>query len=75
MPDGILIAFDRMRTIKEIDRENQVAVVEPGVTLEDLDGALAPLGLVYPVSPGEPARRSAATSPPTPAACAPCATA
>jgi glycolate oxidase len=52
-PDGILIAFDRMRTIKEVDRENQVAVVEPGVTLEDLDGALAPLGLVYPVAPGE----------------------
>jgi glycolate oxidase len=51
--DGIVIAFDRMRAIKEVDRENQVAVVEPGVTLEDLDRALAPLGLVYPVSPGE----------------------
>jgi glycolate oxidase len=51
--DGIVMAFDRMRTIKEIDRENQVAVVEPGVTLEDLDRALAPLGLVYPISPGE----------------------
>jgi glycolate oxidase len=51
--DGILIAFDRMRAIKEIDTENQVAVVEPGVTLEDLDRALAPLGLIYPVSPGE----------------------
>jgi len=53
VPDGILIAFDRMRAIKEIDRENQVAVVEPGVTLEELDRALAPWGLVYPVSPGE----------------------
>ena len=53
LPDGILIAFDRMRAIKEIDRENQVAVVEPGVTLGELDNALAPLGLVYPVSPGE----------------------
>jgi glycolate oxidase len=53
VPDGILIAFDRMRAIKEIDRENQVAVVEPGVTLEELDDALAPWGLVYPVSPGE----------------------
>jgi glycolate oxidase len=52
--DGILIAFDRMRAIKEIDTENQVAVVEPGVTLEQLDQALAPLGLIYPVSPGEP---------------------
>jgi glycolate oxidase len=52
--DGILIAFDRMQAIKEIDLENQVAVVEPGVTLEQLDRALAPLGLIYPVSPGEP---------------------
>jgi glycolate oxidase len=51
--DGILIAFDRMRAIKEIDPENQVAVVEPGVTLEELDKALAPWGLAYPVSPGE----------------------
>jgi glycolate oxidase len=28
-------------------------VVEPGVTLEELDRALTPLGLIYPVSPGE----------------------
>jgi glycolate oxidase len=28
-------------------------VVEPGVTLEQLNGELAPLGLIYPVSPGE----------------------
>jgi glycolate oxidase len=53
VPDGILIAFDRMHAIKEIDLENQVAVVEPGVTLEELDRALAPLGLIYPVQPGE----------------------
>jgi len=51
--DGILVAFDRMNHIREIDVENQVAVVEPGVTLEQLNGALAPLGLTYPVSPGE----------------------
>ncbi|HXY28123.1 MAG TPA: FAD-linked oxidase C-terminal domain-containing protein, partial [Acidimicrobiales bacterium] len=30
-----------------------VAVVEPGVTLEQLNAELAPLGLIYPVSPGE----------------------
>ena len=53
VPDGILLAFDRMRRILEIDIENQVAVVEPGVTLEQLNGELAPLGLIYPVSPGE----------------------
>jgi glycolate oxidase len=51
--DGILLAFDRMKRIVEIDTENQVAVVEPGVTLEQLNGELAPLGLIYPVSPGE----------------------
>ena len=51
--DGILVAFDRMQRIREIDTENQVAVVEPGVTLEQLNAELAPLGLIYPVSPGE----------------------
>ncbi len=53
VPDGILLAFDRMKAIREIDVENQVAVVEPGVTLEQLNTALAPLNLIYPVSPGE----------------------
>ncbi len=51
--DGILLAFDRMKQIREIDTENQVAVVEPGVTLEQLNGELAGFGLIYPVSPGE----------------------
>jgi len=53
LSDGIVLAFDRMRAILEIDTENQVAIVEPGVTLDELDRALAPLGLIYPVSPGE----------------------
>jgi glycolate oxidase len=52
-PDGIVIAFDRMRSILEIDQENHVAVVQPGVTLHELDEALRPLGLIYPVQPGE----------------------
>jgi len=50
---GIVVSFDRMDAICEIDEANQVAVVEPGVTLVQLDAALAPLGLVYPVFPGE----------------------
>ena len=52
-PEGILIAFDRMDAIVEIDRENFTATVQPGVQLDELDAALAPLGLVYPVYPGE----------------------
>ncbi len=50
---GIVVSFERMASILELDVANQVAVVEPGVTLAELDAALAPLGLVYPVFPGE----------------------
>jgi glycolate oxidase len=52
-PDGIVVGFERMNRIVEIDTENFMAVVEPGVRLVDLDAALAPHGLVYPVFPGE----------------------
>jgi glycolate oxidase len=51
--DGIVCSLERMNEILEIDLDNHVAVVQPGVTLEQLDAALAPLGLVYPVAPGE----------------------
>ncbi len=51
--DGVLIAFDRMAEILEIDLENHVAVVQPGVTLAQLDEATAAHGLIYPVQPGE----------------------
>jgi glycolate oxidase len=52
-PDGIVLALERMNAIVEIDTENYVAVVQPGVSLDQLDAALAPMGLVYPVCPGE----------------------
>jgi glycolate oxidase len=51
--DGLVVAFDRMNQILEIDTANNLVVVQPGVTLAQLDEALAPLGLVYPVFPGE----------------------
>ncbi len=50
---GIVVSFSRMAQIVEIDLDNHVAVVQPGVTLQQLDEALAPHGLVYPVFPGE----------------------
>ena len=50
---GILISFERMNRIVEIDLSNHVAVVQPGVTLDELDKATAEHGLVYPVYPGE----------------------
>jgi len=51
--DGIVLALERMNAIVEIDTENYVAVVQPGVSLDQLDAELAPMGLVYPVCPGE----------------------
>ena len=51
--EGILLSTDAMADIIEIDTDNSMAVVGPGVRLDQLDEALAPLGLVYPVFPGE----------------------
>jgi glycolate oxidase len=51
--DGIVVSLERMNRIVEVDTENHVAVVEPGVSLDQLDTELAPMGLVYPVAPGE----------------------
>jgi len=50
---GVLITFERMRRILEIDTDNHVAVVQPGVTLLELDEATRPHGLTYPILPGE----------------------
>ena len=52
-PDGIVISFARMNRILEVDEQNHVAVVQPGVTLQQLDEELSGRGLVYPVHPGE----------------------
>lgn len=51
--DGIVVSFERMNRIVEIDADNHLCVVQPGVQLDQLDAALAPLGLAYAVYPGE----------------------
>ena len=50
---GAVVSFERMSQVLEIDTANHVAVVQPGVSLAQLDAATAPVGLVYPVFPGE----------------------
>jgi glycolate oxidase len=50
---GIVVSFERMNMILELDLDNHVAVVQPGVTLDQLDEATRPHGFVYPVFPGE----------------------
>ena len=50
---GIVLSLERMNRILEIDEDNFVAVVEPGVTISDLCQAVEEHGLYYPLYPGE----------------------
>jgi glycolate oxidase len=51
--DGVLVSFERMNRVLEVDTANHVAVVQPGVTLEELDKKTAEHSLAYEVFPGE----------------------
>jgi glycolate oxidase len=53
LPGGVVVSFERMNRILDLDLDNHVAVVQPGVSLAQLDQATAEVGLVYPVFPGE----------------------
>jgi glycolate oxidase len=44
---GILLSLERMNRILEIDRENMVVVVEPGVVTNDINEAVKEYGLFY----------------------------
>ncbi|MGQ9572895.1 MAG: FAD-binding oxidoreductase [Dehalococcoidia bacterium] len=48
---GIMLVMTRMRRILEIDTENRLAVVEPGLVNLDLSTALSPYGLYYAPDP------------------------
>jgi glycolate oxidase len=50
---GIVVSFERMNRVLEIDTANHVAIVQPGLTLAELDEATAAHHLIYPVFPGE----------------------
>ncbi len=50
---AIVVSFERMNKIVAIDETNHTAVVQPGVTLMELESATAERGLVYAVYPGE----------------------
>jgi glycolate oxidase subunit GlcD len=48
---GVLLSVERMNRILEIDRENLMAVVEPGVITEVLQKEVENVGLFYPPDP------------------------
>jgi glycolate oxidase len=49
---GIVLSFQKMNRIVDVDPENLTAVVEPGVVIQELNNAVAPHGLIYPPDPG-----------------------
>ncbi|KON30370.1 hypothetical protein AC482_04060 [miscellaneous Crenarchaeota group-15 archaeon DG-45] len=50
---GIALSLERMNRILEIDEENLMAVVEPGVLIMELHEATEKRGLLYPPDPGQ----------------------
>ena len=49
---GMVLRTQKMNKILEVDADNLVAVVQPGVVINDLNLAVAPHGLIYPPDPG-----------------------
>ncbi|MCC9206539.1 FAD-binding oxidoreductase [Arthrobacter sp. zg-Y769] len=47
----VILCLDRMNRIRELNAEDEVAVVEPGVINADLNAAAAPHGLMYAPDP------------------------
>jgi glycolate oxidase len=52
VPGSIVILFNRMNRILEIDTANLTALVEPGVVTAELSAAVDQAGLFYPPDPG-----------------------
>jgi len=50
---GVVLSLEGMNRFIEVDRENQMAVVEAGVTLMDFYEAVEGAGLFFPPHPGE----------------------
>jgi glycolate oxidase len=49
---GIVLSFQKMNKIIEVDPENLSAVVQPGVVIQEVNNAVAKYGLIYPPDPG-----------------------
>lgn len=49
---GVVVSFQKMNKILEIDPDNLTATVQPGVVVADLNSAVSKYGLLYPPDPG-----------------------
>jgi glycolate oxidase len=48
---GLIVSLERMRRLREIDRENLMATAEPGIVTGNLHAAVEAQGLFYPPDP------------------------
>ena len=51
--DGVVLSLERLDKVKEVDKENLMAVVQAGVTLSQLLEAVESEGLLFPPHPGD----------------------
>lgn len=49
---GVVMSFQKMNKILEIDPENLTATVQPGVVVANLNAEIAKYGLIFPPDPG-----------------------
>ncbi|MCX7988499.1 MAG: FAD-binding protein [Thermodesulfovibrio sp.] len=49
---GVVISFQKMNKILEVDPDNLTATVQPGVVVAELNTAVSKFGLLYPPDPG-----------------------
>lgn len=52
VPGGVVVDLSQLGGLREVDRENRLARVGPGVVNFDLQQEVAPLGLFFPPNPG-----------------------
>ncbi len=55
LEEGLVVSFERMNRIKEINVVDGVVVVEPAVRIDDLNVELASRGYMFPVDPASSA--------------------
>ncbi|MEO9180777.1 MAG: FAD-binding oxidoreductase [Acidimicrobiales bacterium] len=53
LPGAIVVSFERMNAVVQLNVNDHVVTVQPGITLRELNTAFEGTGLHYPVYPGE----------------------